>query len=527
MVEAMVKNGLKSLRSLEEIPKRDRVFIYGTGSAGRSLYMWLTKCRPDVVVAGFINSFENGRLGGKTVYSFDTFREAFTAGQNKLEFDNIFDNILIASGSNREIAGNLENCGIKNYVVVAVPSYLMENLFPDPLREHIRAVTTKVRGLFYRWRIHLFFGEHGGKFIGNNKYYFLYLRQRTDAPVYWVAEDKAVLEELRTKSIPVLDFNAPGFHRYLYGASHFYFDNMTWQRKYPWLRYFWAKIIHMSHGVGLKMTEKMLIPADFLKALNRKEKQRLESKIFKNDCLVSTSEFYAEKVSAPAYGTPLSEISLAGYPKNDLFYRDIPGSDVFTDSDTLARVEETRKLKHRVIVYAPTFRDQDSEFSYTDALDYGVLDRFLNKHRLLLVIKGHTGIGGYAGNRRNTDGEVPKFDNILFYRNDRDGYPLLKRADLLITDYSSIYMDFLHFQKPVLFFVYDFDRYVAEHREIQFDYAEMTPGPKAYCHADLERWIEHFLVREEDGFQERRKIILERAFKFRDGNAAERIFKEI
>ena len=45
--------------------------------------------------------------------------------------------------------------------------------------------------------------------------------------------------------------------------------------------------------------------------------------------------------------------------------------------------------------------------------------------------------------------------NIHVLENNSDVYPLFSIIDLLITDYSSIYFDFLLTKKPVLFFPYD------------------------------------------------------------------------
>ena len=49
--------------------------------------------------------------------------------------------------------------------------------------------------------------------------------------------------------------------------------------------------------------------------------------------------------------------------------------------------------------------------------------------------------------------------------------------DLLVTDYSSIYIDYLLTEKPIVFLPYDKEQYL-EGRGMNFGYDEVTPGPK-------------------------------------------------
>ena len=49
--------------------------------------------------------------------------------------------------------------------------------------------------------------------------------------------------------------------------------------------------------------------------------------------------------------------------------------------------------------------------------------------------------------------------------------------DLLVTDYSSIYIDYLLTEKPLIFLPYDKEKYL-KGRGMNFDYDEVTPGPK-------------------------------------------------
>ena len=54
---------------------------------------------------------------------------------------------------------------------------------------------------------------------------------------------------------------------------------------------------------------------------------------------------------------------------------------------------------------------------------------------------------------------------------------ILNIFDLLITDYSSIYIDYLLLDRPMVFLPYDKERYL-EGRGMNFRYDDVTPGAK-------------------------------------------------
>ena len=49
-------------------------------------------------------------------------------------------------------------------------------------------------------------------------------------------------------------------------------------------------------------------------------------------------------------------------------------------------------------------------------------------------------------------------------------------SDILITDYSSVFFDYANLERPMLFYMYDYDTYKNEMRDFYFD-VEDLPGP--------------------------------------------------
>ena len=62
--------------------------------------------------------------------------------------------------------------------------------------------------------------------------------------------------------------------------------------------------------------------------------------------------------------------------------------------------------------------------------------------------------------------------------------PLLSSVDVLITDYSGVFVEFLVTDKPMIFLPYDKDEYEAD-RGFWFDYNQVIPGPQVYDFEDF------------------------------------------
>ena len=103
---------------------------------------------------------------------------------------------------------------------------------------------------------------------------------------------------------------------------------------------------------------------------------------------------------------------------------------------------------------------------------------------------------------------------------------ITKLADILVTDYSSIFVDFLLLNRPEIFFPYDYEKYVTKDRELYFDYNEFTPGPKARVFSEFLGVLGKTLQGEDD-FAQKRITQRDRCFSKIDSNASRRTIDEI
>jgi CDP-glycerol glycerophosphotransferase (TagB/SpsB family) len=107
-----------------------------------------------------------------------------------------------------------------------------------------------------------------------------------------------------------------------------------------------------------------------------------------------------------------------------------------------------------------------------------------------------------------------------------DVYPVMGYADCMITDYSSIYMDYILLDRPIIFFPYDLEHYLQK-RGIQHDYNTITPGPKCLTQAEVQQALREIVVDGGDSWRNSRETVRRDFYEYRDGRSCERLFAEI
>ncbi|ELD0311558.1 CDP-glycerol glycerophosphotransferase family protein, partial [Campylobacter coli] len=142
----------------------------------------------------------------------------------------------------------------------------------------------------------------------------------------------------------------------------------------------------------------------------------------------------------------------SGYPRIDTTIN-------ITDAEKkLIKKQLGIKEDKKIILYAPTYRNSfekaDLNFEQVrkdieilqESTDYTVLYR------------------GHYTTEQNT--------NILSVSREIDTNELLSIVDVLITDYSSIFFDFMVLERPIIFYAYDYEQYKNEHG-LYFDYIKL------------------------------------------------------
>jgi CDP-glycerol glycerophosphotransferase (TagB/SpsB family) len=106
-----------------------------------------------------------------------------------------------------------------------------------------------------------------------------------------------------------------------------------------------------------------------------------------------------------------------------------------------------------------------------------------------------------------------------------DTTELLHFVDILVTDYSSIYHDFLLLDRPILFVPYDYQAF-EKARGFSYDYYEYLPGPELMSFADFQSELSD-IEEGVDRYRAERRRLRNLIHKHQDGCARERLTKLI
>ena len=240
------------------------------------------------------------------------------------------------------------------------------------------------------------------------------------------------------------------------------------------------------------------------------------------DYLISPSRYFTEKMSSAFDLKALEKTDVVietGYPRND----------ELSKADEQRRLEIRKKLGidegKRVILYAPTYRENMradggvGAYQYKEPLELQALKEALGDNWQVLF-RAHY----FIKNTEVADLEVDFVKDVSGYPEINDLYIA---ADVLVTDYSSVFFDFGVLKRPVIFYMYDLESYRDVLRGLYLDTDEL-PGP---VERDQEGLTERLLSIDEwfmsEEWQKRYESFSARFTYLDDGNATERVVKTV
>ena len=322
------------------------------------------------------------------------------------------------------------------------------------------------------------FTEWYGKRCGDNSTFFAnyIVNHFPNIKVYWICEKQAdtsllesgviILEKDSNESIDILRKAAvvimiQGIDEFTTGGYN-YCGN--------------ALKVNLWHGVmWKKLGYDMASESGFWK----KTKGRIKTGFNRHYLFESPSDLYTD-VFKRAFLIKPNEIVNAGQPRNSIFYdaKMIKNARIGILEQLKTISDADINSETSIITYMPTFRDGLEEaFDFANYSESTNLNDYLKNTNAVLVQKAHFV-------RSETKKDNNSFSNIIT-NNNLIAQLLLAATDLLITDYSSCFFDYLLLDRPIIHYIYDYDFYRDKNRGLYYDYKDVVCGDAIFNERDL------------------------------------------
>lgn len=356
----------------------------------------------------------------------------------------------------------------------------------------------------------IFASFSGTAYSDNPRYLFEYLRDNDDFTDYrfvWAFRRKRVVQ-----GAEVVKFNSLTYYYLLSKAKYWVFNAKMapyYQKKEEQI------YLQTWHGTPLKRLGHDLL--DNGKTYYRSQlsyKQMLkgyDEDSCQWDYLISPNSF-SSRAFASAFKINQEKMLEVGYPRVDCL--------VNVDSSKCMELKQRYGLPidKKVVLYAPTWRDDSfgiKGYRFELAVDFYKWKNHLGDDTVILF-KPHYLIS----NVYQVPNDLSDFVYLMAASADiNDAYLM---SDALITDYSSVFFDYANLNRPIYFYMYDFEQYEQELRGFYLKVPDELPNDVIRTEKELLRRIK------EDIFDYDRLQAFNQVFNsWNDGKVSSKVAKRI
>lgn len=314
----------------------------------------------------------------------------------------------------------------------------------------------------------IIFIEHTNQgFSDNNKHLFLnfFYSYADEFNYYWLTSNKLLIDQIRHTDYGnriVYQYSMKAFKLLLTSKFLIYSSGMN------------LPISFSNNSIGIQLWHGIPIKAMGIanKGLNTKVSSRIKKQIDHDFKFWICSSDMDKITTMRCTGLPSERVIITGYPRNDYLieHRGMPDIKMY---------DKYPYLRKKIILYAPTWRDDEKvKWFPFDDFSFDELIKFLEINDAYILIRGHQ----IDDIQRKNCGPIVEetITNRILFAN-RDIFPdvqeLLPHVDVLISDYSGIWVDYLLLDRPIIFIPYDLNKY-QKNPGLMYDYDNITPGFK-------------------------------------------------
>jgi len=361
------------------------------------------------------------------------------------------------------------------------------------------------------------FGAMKGRWYGDNgrHLYEWVLKNHSNLRPVWLTSDQSIARTLRDENKPVVLQRSMRGVRLIAQARVATFTNSladlaAQQDLIPDS----IKLIALRHGRSVKRIR-------FARREHKISDKAAKSRRHEGDMIryaISTSDFISD-LQEECLRIGRQKHVVTGYPRNDVLFN-IP-----EEARTAWRMFVGGTQPRKVVLYGPSWRhDREATkfFPFRDFCQDTLID-FLEETRTLLLLRPHVQDLHYSTVRSFLQSLVDCSDMVKSATHEQfhDVNLLIPFVDILISDYSALYHDFLLLDRPMIFIPYDY-AVMKRLNGFLYDYYANLPGPSI---SSFEEFMSHFgdIVSGKDAFRERRRKLRDKIHTYQDSNSCSRV----
>lgn len=296
-----------------------------------------------------------------------------------------------------------------------------------------------------------------------------------------------------------------GIWRFLRAGCVFHTHGLFHNRPGPGQR-----VVSLWHGMPLKTIMKL-------------DATHPKNEVFRFTCTIATSPLY-RRIMAEAFACGEERCLITGQPRCD---------ELFHPEDLLLKMGIRRDEYRKVFLWMPTYRKSvvgdvradgnggtELGLAFLTGEQLAALNETLAELDCLMLIKLHPMQAAVAA-------EETTLSHIRILRQvPGQLYSLVGQADALLTDCSSVYVDYLMLDRPIGFVFDDMDQYTQNRGFVFLDPIPYMPGP-FISDADALAAFLRQTAGGEDGYADSRQRVREQFHTYCDGESSRRVIEEV
>lgn len=318
--------------------------------------------------------------------------------------------------------------------------------------------------------------------------------------IVWFVSDKEKFSDISIENVEFVDYKEKKKIKYYNRHARYIIDcnNFIFKKNRNQIR------IHLTHGTPIKFAGDYCMQCGNV------------------DYVIQISDFFTN-ITHDLFKVPKEKIVSTGFPRNDI---------ILNKNNSQVFFPEIKRKK--TICWFPTYRNHKNHSNGTSKFPYGVpsvtseqelkkLDKVLKEKNILLVIKLHPAEDTSNIKKLNLNNVKLVEDNI-FDIDHSTLYHYLSNVDAFITDYSSVYYDYLLTERPIGLAISDIKEYTKITKIIFDKYEDGVIGEYIYNFDDLLKFIDN-VSNNIDPMKEKRLAKVKIYHKYLDNKSSDRVIE--